>query len=142
MTMTATPLEARHSFLGIHFCRRCHKHTSARGTDITELMHRISDLCLKTASKPIDKVYGLLFLLPNDVRQGIIVDYSQEATYWTVYMQLAKQLMTCVGGLAVLSKAAADTRTSEIPSWCPDLSKESQWIAVPRERHQNSAESP
>ena len=91
-----------------------------RPVNITDLLLTLKGLRSQACSKPIDKVFGLLFLLPMAIRQKIVVDYSRETEYWRTYIGLARALTTQIRGLCVLSYAPSTERAADLPTWCPD----------------------
>jgi hypothetical protein len=87
--------------------------------DVTDLL-TLKGLRSQACSKPIDKVFGLLFLLPRSIRLKIVVDYSQENEHWRTYVGLARALAGQIRGLCTLSYAPSMERAPELPTWCPD----------------------
>ena len=84
------------------------------------LLHMIR---FKEASKPIDKVYGLLGLLSKDLKAAIDVDYAEnESRYWKVYQEVAKYIIASDDkSFWLLSMASSVDRPLELPTWCPNL---------------------
>ncbi|MCJ1398138.1 hypothetical protein MMC11_001335 [Xylographa trunciseda] len=77
---------------------------------------------LKEVTKPIDKVYGLLGLLDDGLRGAIHIDYAEyEDRYWTVYLDVAKYVVSSDPSFWLLSMASSTERPKELPSWCPNL---------------------
>ena len=78
---------------------------------------------LKEVTKPIDKVYGLLGLLDEAVRNLIKVNYAEfEPRYWEVYLQVAKCIISYDDqSFWLFSMASSKQRPQGLPSWCPDL---------------------
>ena len=54
---------------------------SFQDLDASKIITRLENLRQLLVSKPVDKVYGLMFLLPKVLREKIEVDYSQENEY-------------------------------------------------------------
>jgi hypothetical protein len=113
-------------FQALDACRVSLKHN-----DTNQFMHVLDTLRLQLATKPIDKVYGLLFMLPDVLRNQIKVDYTLEREYWKPYVQLAFLLLQQPIGLLVLSTAPSTGRPAGLPSWCPDWNAASTWRALP-----------
>ncbi|MCJ1410518.1 hypothetical protein MMC19_004603 [Ptychographa xylographoides] len=80
----------------------------------------------KLAKEPVDKVYGLLAMIPLEVRSRIIVDYSlnNQRNYWNTYAQMFKILLE-IEGTEALQLTPSRERCPELPSWCPDFNYES-----------------
>jgi hypothetical protein len=110
--------------LGLNDCRETFRtyldHDGTRPVDITDLLLTLKGLRSQACSKPIDKVFGLLFLLPKAIRQKIVVDYSLESEYWRTYVGLARALVTQIRGLCILAYAPFTERATDLPTWCPD----------------------
>ncbi len=88
--------------------------------DFTYMIGTLVSLRLQMVSKPIDKVFGLMFILPENIRDQIVVDYSQEKMFWKTYVCLTRILLGQQGGLDTLNLALSKYRESTLPSWCPD----------------------
>jgi hypothetical protein len=73
--------------------------------------------------EPVDRVYSVLGILSDDIRQQIIVDYSAKnrRDYWRTYVQLFKALLCRHGTLYLLPVWTAAPST-KLSSWCPDVS--------------------
>jgi hypothetical protein len=106
--------EYRSEFEFLDLCRRYFK-----GYEIYTAIILPDSLRERLVSKPIDRIYGLLFLLPDILRHQIKVDYSQEREYWIVYIKLAHLLLLQPGGLIIL-RFAPGKRPVQLPSWCPN----------------------
>ena len=77
---------------------------------------------LKEVTKPIDKVYGLLGLLDEGLKDAISIDYGKyEQQYWKIYLDVAKHVVTGNQNFWLLSMASSKERPKELPSWCPNL---------------------
>ena len=78
---------------------------------------------LKEVTKPIDKVYGMLGLLDEPVRNVIKVNYTEyEPRYWEVYLEVAKCIIAYDDqSFWLLSMASSKERPQGLPSWCPNL---------------------
>ena len=77
---------------------------------------------LKEVTKPIDKVYGILGLLEDGLRDAIHVDYAKyESSYWEVYIHVAKYIASTDRSFWLLSMASSTERPKMLPSWCPNL---------------------
>ncbi len=84
------------------------------------LLHAVR---LKEVTKPVDKVYGILGIVGEDVRSAIKVDYVEnDQQYWKAYVELAEQILTADDpGFWLLCMASSRERPEELPSWCPNL---------------------
>ena len=77
---------------------------------------------LKEVTKPVDKVYGLLGLLDDGLKDAISIDYGKyEQQYWRIYLDVAKHVITGEQSFWLLSMASSKERPKELPSWCPNL---------------------
>ena len=78
---------------------------------------------LKEVTKPIDKVYGLLGLIDEDMRNVIKVNYTEyEPRYWEVYLEMAKCIIAHDDqSFWLISMAPSKERPKGLPSWCPNL---------------------
>ncbi|MCJ1378676.1 hypothetical protein MMC17_001775 [Xylographa soralifera] len=77
---------------------------------------------LKEVTKPIDKVYGLLGLLDDSLREAIHINYAKyESSYWEVYLDVAKYIASTDWSFWLLSMASSTERPKMLPSWCPNL---------------------
>jgi hypothetical protein len=71
--------------------------------------------------EPVDRVYGLLGIMEQTIKQGIVVDYSDEARtqYWNLYVSVGK-LMIRSGYIEMLVTADSEERPPQLPSWVPN----------------------
>ena len=50
---------------------------------------------LKEVTKPVDKVYGLLGIIGEDIRSAFEVNYAEnDRQYWKAYVELAEKIVT------------------------------------------------
>ena len=84
------------------------------------LLHAVR---LKEVTKPVDKVYGILGIVGEDMRSAIKVDYVEnDQQYWKAYVELAEQILTADDpGFWLLCMASSRERPEKLPSWCPNL---------------------
>ena len=77
----------------------------------------------KGVSKPVDRIYALLSLASEEVRQAIPVDYSNQAQeqYLNLYKVAAKVLMQYFPLQLTLQDVESVNRPPQLPSWCPDF---------------------
>ncbi len=88
--------------------------------DFLGMIKTLDFLRSRLVLKPIDRVFGLMFILPEGVRTQIVVDYSHENEFWKAYVCLTRILLPHRMGLSVLSLAISEDRNPTLPSWCPD----------------------
>ncbi len=74
----------------------------------------------KLASDRRDKVFGILGVLPEDVRAIILPDYSRSVR--EVYTDVVDYLLHTTERFDVVCEATAHTSGMDIPSWVPDWS--------------------
>src|SRR5215469_5834467 len=84
------------------------------------LLHMVR---LKEVTKPVDKVYGLLGIVGEDVRNAIKVNYAEnDQQYWKAYVELAEQIITGDDpGFWLLCMASSRERPEQLPTWCPNF---------------------
>jgi len=84
------------------------------------LLHMVR---LKEVTKPVDKVYGLLGIIGEDVRSAIKVNYAEnDRQYWKAYVELAEQIVTADDqGFWLLCMASSRERPEQLPTWCPNF---------------------
>ena len=98
---------------------------------ITSVPHIMDAAWGKQCLEPVDRVWTVVGLLPNVMRQNLFaqkfVDYSEAGRkhYEETYIKTAKWLAE-IDLSGMLSMAARSKKTDKIPSWCPD------WSATPR----------
>jgi hypothetical protein len=80
----------------------------------------MSQLRSQNVSKPIDRVYGTLFLLPHQTRKQIAVDYSEESEFRKIYHRFACVLLESGQGADLLSYTQSCSRSQHLLSWCPN----------------------
>jgi len=82
-------------------------------------------LSIREAScfNPVDRVYGILWLLHEHIRKQIIPDYTSQAqhNYAQVFSQLSLLALNEDQGLATLSLACTQEKIPGMPSWCSNL---------------------
>lgn len=78
---------------------------------------------LKEVTKPVDKVYGLMGLLKEDMRNAITVNYAEnEVRYWKIYMEVVKHVFaTDSQSFWLLCMASSKERPQGLPTWCPNF---------------------
>jgi hypothetical protein len=86
--------------------------------------------------EPVDRVYGLLVLTEERVKQEVILDYSFEARaqYWKLYISVAKSIIR-FGVLDLLIIAASEERPPQLPSWFPNWNSHQSTVAVAAHFH-------
>ena len=79
----------------------------------------------KDVTEPVDRIYGLLGLANDIVRESIMIDYSQERReqFWKAYIDFGK-LWAKLDYRYLLSIAPSKDRPSELPSWCPNFNSD------------------
>lgn len=79
----------------------------------------------KDVTEPVDRIYGLLGLADDGVRESIKIDYSQEhrEKFWKVYVEFGK-LWAKLDYRYLLSTAHSKDRPPELPSWCPNFNSD------------------
>ena len=84
------------------------------------LLHMVR---LKEVTKPVDKVYGLLGIIGEDMRSAIKVNYAEnDRQYWRAYVELAEQIVTADDpGFWLLCMASSRERPEQLPTWCPNF---------------------
>jgi len=84
------------------------------------LLHMVR---LKEVTKPVDKVYGLLGIVGEEVRSAIKVNYAEnDQQYWKAYVELAEQIITGDDpGFWLLCMASSRERPEQLPTWCPNF---------------------
>ncbi|KAK4216947.1 heterokaryon incompatibility protein-domain-containing protein [Rhypophila decipiens] len=80
------------------------------------------------STNPLDKVFGLLGIMPNDFAKAILVDYTVDAK--AVMTQAAKAYLGVYNNFEIL-REANNSGTSGAPSWAPDWT----WRGRLRNRH-------
>ena len=102
---------------------RCRYEYSKRNNSnliVKEIFRKFQDLQYQRASLPIDRIYAVLFLLPDRIGQKVKVDYSLADNYWKAYVDLSRLLLLEKSGLAVLTYSNTTRKLRNLPSWCPD----------------------
>lgn len=84
---------------------------------------------------PRDRVYGVLSLLPDYLREGIVPDYTKP--FGDVYKDAILQYLRMTSDLSVLGSCEFATG-SEIPSWVPDWSRKSTSGSIIQGQHASS----
>jgi hypothetical protein len=119
----------RHEYQGMGKCNTISfcKHSRSNDEEERNVLQQhgwtpaalMSQLRSQNVSKPIDRVYGTLFLLPVQIRKQITVDYSGESEFWKTYHHFACVLLESGQGTDPLSYAQSCSRSQHPPSWCP-----------------------
>lgn len=88
------------------------------------LLHMIR---LKEITKPVDRVYGLLGILGENMRSAIKVDYIEnDQKYWKAYVDLAKEIVAADDrAYWLLCMASSSKRPQQLPTWCPNFNSSS-----------------
>jgi hypothetical protein len=74
----------------------------------------------------VDRVYGLLGLVSENVQRRIKIDYSLEERFWEVWVSAGKAISSLEQDkfhilLVISDSGDPDKKCSELPSWFPDL---------------------
>lgn len=79
----------------------------------------------KDVTEPVDRIYGLLGLAVDNIRESIKIDYSKEyrEKFWKAYIDFGT-LWAQWDYRYLLSVAASKDRPSELPSWCPNFNSD------------------
>lgn len=106
-------LEIRMALLGF---------TSAGSKTISmcELRHSFE---LSNCCDPRDRIYGIMSFLPDDIREGIVSDYTKP--FGDIYKDAFLHYTQKTGDLSLLGSCELETG-SRIPSWVPDWSRKSK----------------
>jgi hypothetical protein len=72
-------------------------------------------------SEPLDRIYGLIGLMPDAIRGAVVVDYSvtSRQEYWKLYISVGKMLLQ-QESLDFLRYSESNERPPELPSWVPN----------------------
>lgn len=84
------------------------------------LLHMVR---LKEVTKPVDKVYGLLGIIGEDMRSAFEVNYAEnDRQYWKAYVELAEKIVTADDpGFWLLCMASSREKPEQLPTWCPNF---------------------
>ncbi|KAL8821404.1 MAG: hypothetical protein Q9223_000553 [Gallowayella weberi] len=94
-------------------------------TDFTNLLDETRG---REATDQRDRIYGLLGLITDNLRNLIKVDYTWQTS--DCYLHICKALITREPTLTILSMASSIQKAPSLPSWCPDLSSEQKETIV------------
>jgi Heterokaryon incompatibility protein (HET) len=81
--------------------------------------HLLTSIRGRIAMRPIDKVYGVLAVMPPDIEQSLTVDVSLSTPQ--VYTAFAKYLLRRGNASLILSHASHSVEG--LPSWCPNFAE-------------------
>ena len=86
---------------------------------------------LQETSDPLDRVYAILGIFGNNVRKGIVVDYSSEngAHCSRLYVQFYKSLPSKFG-FSTLYLVSSQEKSPDLPSWCPNLDSQPEFWPI------------
>jgi hypothetical protein len=109
------PLLACSSF---SFCKQYAKH-KLKAEGVTQLLHSVRN---KQTHERLDRVYAILGLFDEKIRDQVTIDYSQASReeYWKAYICLCKLILQEYGEAYLPYLSCADRRTM-MPSWCLNL---------------------
>jgi hypothetical protein len=87
------------------------------------------DLRRLKVQEPVDRVWAIIGLLPDDVQRRIapMADYSKKGRreYWNTFIRFATVVLSETQSLALLSLPPSLEHDDEkLPSWCTDFTKE------------------
>lgn len=82
----------------------------------------------REVTETVDRIYAILSLADEDLRDKIPVDYSPKAKaeYWQLFMRVGKAVMGNNTVQAVLAGTNSENKSQELPSWCPDFTSPSE----------------
>jgi len=107
------------------------QHLSALGPN--SLLEVLRACRTKLSENPRDKIFGVLGLLPNDIRERLHVSYDTAVK--SLYLDVAQLIISSTHRLDVIRESIpfpVQVSTVDLPTWCPN------WAQVP----DNSALSP
>ena len=106
--------------LDMHYIKEMYR---AGGVSISYLLHMVR---LKEVNKPVDRIYGLLGIVGEQIRSAITVDYEKfEEHYWEVYVTVAQHILANDAASWLFCMSSSKSRPAELPSWCPNLDSRS-----------------
>lgn len=85
---------------------------------LLEIMRLCRD---KLTANPLDKVYGILGLLPEDIRRDFPVDYKSSVK--ALYVRIVDHVVSTTKRLDILCEAIhfpLHMSNASLPTWCPD----------------------
>ncbi|KAK3379220.1 hypothetical protein B0T24DRAFT_694788 [Lasiosphaeria ovina] len=85
------------------------------------LAHLLNTSMYKASTRAHDRVYGLLGLAHQSVRDGIVIDYDRPLR--DVYVDACRQILQRDTKLQLLSLPFERDGRGGLPSWCPDLAR-------------------
>ncbi|KAB2101529.1 hypothetical protein AG0111_0g10587 [Alternaria gaisen] len=80
----------------------------------------------KLSENPRDKIFGVLGILPTDIREGLHVSYDTSVK--SLYLEVARLIVCSTHRLDVMREAIhfpVQVSFTELPTWCPN------WAQVP-----------
>ena len=107
-------------FAGPRFIEGLRIQNPLRGSSIISIL---STSRIRNVEKPLDRVYGFLGIVDENLRKTITMDYSEESQheYWKTYLQLGRYLVGCDLHHDILEEASSTERPDNLPTWCPNL---------------------
>ena len=93
-----------------------------------KLSHLLGSIRGRSVTKPVDKFYGFLAIMPPNIQRLLTVDVNLSAA--RVYTAFAKCLLQC-GYASVVFSLASDSLEG-LPSWCPSLAEASTTVLLGR----------
>jgi hypothetical protein len=102
--------------LGLFYMQSALSGTIDGGLDISRLIRLVR---VKRTSSPVDRVYGVLGLLPPEIRRAITVNTTFSAT--EVYLDFAKAIVQAGHGIALLNNTSSTKLLEGLVSWCPNF---------------------
>jgi hypothetical protein len=98
------------------------EYLSALGSD--SLLEILRACRKKLSENPRDKIFGVLGILPNDMRQRLQVRYDKSVK--SLYLNVAQVIISSTGHLDVIREAIhfpTQISSTNLPTWCPDWSQ-------------------
>jgi hypothetical protein len=116
------PKQAEHSINGLRLLRNTYKLRLAWEAENERGLIRMVMQIMQSqsASEPVDYVYAVLGMIPEDISQSVSVDYSAEnrLNYWKMNAHMFKLLLQRISDWPS-SLFPANVEREDLPSWCP-----------------------
>jgi hypothetical protein len=88
-------------------------------SDLFDISRMIRLMRSKRTSKPVDRVYGVLGLLPPEIRKAITVNTNFSVT--EVYFDFARAAVQAGYGIVLLNNVSSAKQLEGFVSWCPNF---------------------
>jgi Heterokaryon incompatibility protein (HET) len=92
------------------------------------MSYLLNSMIARLATKPVDKIYGILGMMPSDILVALTVDVNM--THAQVFAAFTRCLFKRGDASLVLCYASHSMTSEQLPLWCPNYAEASATVPI------------